>query len=190
MTELTPHASHWGAFTAVVEDGRLTGALPFASDENPPALLASIPDAVHAACRIDRPYVRRGWLAGDRRGGTCRGGEPFVPVDWDTAVSLVAGEVARVRDEHGANSVFGGSYGWASAGRFHHARTQLHRLLGAAGGYTGQLTNYSFAAGMTLMPHATPGGCREWRRCQRERGWTRWSRACLAACACTATSTC
>ena len=153
MTELKPHASHWGAFTAVVEDDRLTAVRPFARDANPPALLASVPDAVHAPSRIDRPYVRAGWLKGDRGGGTPRGGEPFVPVDWDTAVSLVAEEVARVRDHHGPASIFGGSYGWASAGRFHHARTQLHRLLGAAGGYTGQLTNYSYAAGMTLMPH-------------------------------------
>jgi biotin/methionine sulfoxide reductase len=153
MTELQPHAAHWGAFTAVVEDGRLVGTRPFAGDPHPPALLASIPDAVHAPTRIDRPHVRRGWLVGDRRGGTPRGGEPFVPVDWDTAVRLVAGEVARVREAYGPASIFGGSYGWASAGRFHHARTQLHRLLAVAGGYTGQLTNYSYAAGMTLMPH-------------------------------------
>ena len=153
MTELKPHAAHWGAFTAVVEGGRLTEARPFARDANPPALLASMPDAVHAPTRIDRPHVRRGWLEGDRQGGTFRGGEPFVPVDWDTATALVASEVARVRDTHGPASIFGGSYGWSSAGRFHHARTQLHRLLGAAGGYTGQLTNYSYAAGMTLMPH-------------------------------------
>ncbi len=153
MTELKPHAAHWGAFTAVVDGGQITAVRPFAADANPPALLASIPSAVHAASRIDRPHVRQGWLRGDRRGGTFRGGEPFVPVDWDTAVSLVAGEVARVRDEHGPASIFGGSYGWSSAGRFHHARTQLHRLLAASGGYTGQLTNYSYAAGMTLMPH-------------------------------------
>lgn len=153
MTELYPHAAHWGAFTAEVADGRLLAARPFPGDPNPPALLASMPDAVHAPTRIDRPHVRRGWLHGDRRGGTPRGGEAFVPVDWDTAVRLVAGEVARVRDAHGPAAIFGGSYGWASAGRFHHARTQLHRLLSVAGGYTGQLTNYSYAAGMTLMPH-------------------------------------
>ena len=153
MTELKPHAAHWGAFTAVVEDGRLVAARPFPGDPNPPALLACVPDAVHAATRIDRPHVRAGWLRGNRRGGTPRGGEAFVPVDWDTAIRLVAGEVARVRDAHGPASIFGGSYGWASAGRFHHARSQLHRLLAVAGGYTGQLTNYSYAAGMTLMPH-------------------------------------
>jgi biotin/methionine sulfoxide reductase len=153
VTELTPHAAHWGAFTAVVEDGRLTAVRPFAADADPPALLAAIPGAVHAACRIDRPHVRKGWLDGDRRGGTLRGAEPFVPVDWDTATALVASELARVRDTFGAASIFGGSYGWSSAGRFHHARTQLHRLLAVAGGYTGQVTNYSYAAGMTLMPH-------------------------------------
>ncbi len=169
MTELKPHASHWGAFTAVVTDGRLTGVRPFAEDANPPGLLASIPDIVHAPSRIDRPHVRKGWLNGDRAGGTLRGAEPFVPVDWDTATALVADELARVRDTHGPASIFGGSYGWASAGRFHHARTQLHRLLSVAGGYTGQLTNYSYAAGMTLMPHIVgtnsviEGPVAEWR---------------------------
>jgi biotin/methionine sulfoxide reductase len=153
MTELKPHAAHWGAFTAVTEGGRLASVRPFPGDPSPPALLDAIPDAVHAPTRIDRPYVRRGWLAGDRKGGTPRGGEPFVAVDWDTAISLVADEVARVRDAHGPASIFGGSYGWSSAGRFHHARSQLQRLLSVAGGYTGQVTNYSYAAGMTLMPH-------------------------------------
>ncbi|HET9020046.1 MAG TPA: molybdopterin-dependent oxidoreductase, partial [Acetobacteraceae bacterium] len=169
MTELTPHAAHWGAFTAVVEGGVLTEARPFAGDPNPPALLASVPDAVHAPTRIDRPHIRAGWLRGDRRGGTPRGGEAFVPVEWDTAIRLVAEEVARVRDAHGPASIFGGSYGWSSAGRFHHARSQLHRLLSVAGGYTGQLTNYSYAAGMTLLPHVVgtndvvTGPVVEWR---------------------------
>jgi biotin/methionine sulfoxide reductase len=169
MTELKPHVAHWGAFTAVVENGRLAGVRPFAGDPNPPALLASIPDAVHAPTRIDRPYARSGWLSGDRRGGTPRGGERFVPLEWDTAVRLVAEEVARVRDTYGPASIFGGSYGWSSAGRFHHARSQLHRLLAVAGGYTGQVTNYSFAAGMTLLPHivgtnaVVEGRVVEWR---------------------------
>lgn len=153
MTEMKPHAAHWGAFTALVEEGRLAGVRPFARDSEPPPLLQSIAGAVHAPSRIDRPYVRRGWLAGDRAGGTPRGGEPFVPVPWDRAIGLVAGEIARVRGVRGPASIFGGSYGWSSAGRFHHARQQLHRMLAAAGGYTGQLTNYSYATGMTLMPH-------------------------------------
>ncbi len=157
MTELKPHAAHWGAFTAVVEHGRLTGVQPFAGDPEPPPLLQSIADAVHSPARIDRPYVRRGWLAGDRAGGAPRGGEPFVPVSWERAIGLVADEIARVHAERGPASIFGGSYGWSSAGRFHHARQQLHRMLAATGGYTAQLTNYSYATGMTLMPHIVGG---------------------------------
>lgn len=156
MTILRPHSSHWGAFSAEVEDGRIVGVRPFARDPDPPALISQTPDLVHAPCRIDRPYARKGWLAG-RRAGHARGGDPFVPLSWDRALSLVAEEVARTRAEHGAASIFGGSYGWASAGRFHHARTQLHRYLGLGGGYTNQVTNYSYAAGMTLMPHLVGG---------------------------------
>jgi biotin/methionine sulfoxide reductase len=157
MTDLLHHAAHWGAFSGIVQDGRLRGVVPPVDDPAPPAILQGMADAVHSPLRIDRPHVRKGWLRGDRGGGTPRGGEPFVPVSWDTAVRLVAGEVARVRDMHGPASIFGGSYGWASAGRFHHAQSQLHRLLAAAGGYTGQVTNYSYAAGMTLMPHIVGG---------------------------------
>src|SRR5579875_1438615 len=144
MTELVPHAAHWGAFTAEVEDGRLTGVRPFAHDPAPPPLIRAMPDIAHGPTRIDRPYVRKGWLRGDRSGGTVRGAEEFVPVGWDEAIRLVAGELTRVRAEHGSASIFGGSYGWSSAGRFHHARTHLHRMLAFSGGFTGQVQNYSF----------------------------------------------
>ncbi len=153
MTQISPSAAHWGAFNAVVRDGKLSETRPFAGDPAPPPLLGAMPAAVHSPLRIDRPYVRKGWLNGDRQGGTPRGAEPFVPLSWDAATRLVAGEVARVRDTNGPASLFGGSYGWSSAGRFHHARSQLHRLLASAGGYTAQLTNYSYATGMTLLPH-------------------------------------
>ena len=147
-----PHASHWGAFDALIEEGRVVAVRPFARDRFPGRLIESVPDIVHSRARIDRPYVRAGWLRG-ARAGKLRGDEAFVPVSWDEAIRLVAGEIDRVRREHGNTAIFGGSYGWSSAGRFHHARTQLQRMLNAAGGFTGQVTNYSYAAGMTLMPH-------------------------------------
>ncbi|MGG5809125.1 molybdopterin-dependent oxidoreductase [Falsiroseomonas sp. CW058] len=152
MTEIKPHAAHWGAFDAVVERGRLVGVRPFGRDPFPGSLIDAMPEAVHSAARIDRPHVRQGWLRGERRGSS-RGGDAFVPVPWDQAIRLVAEETARVRAEHGAASILGGSYGWSSAGRYHHARTQLHRFLGLGGGFTAQVTNYSYGAGMTLMPH-------------------------------------
>ncbi|HWX49916.1 MAG TPA: molybdopterin-dependent oxidoreductase [Roseomonas sp.] len=152
MAVTKPHAAHWGSFDAVVEQGRVVGVRPFARDPNPGRLIEAMPDVVHAPSRIDRPYVRAGWLRGERRGAE-RGDRDFVPIPWDQAIRLVAEESARVRTEHGHRAIFGGSYGWSSAGRFHHARSQLQRFLGLGGGFTTQVTNYSYGAGMTLMPH-------------------------------------
>ena len=152
MTEIKPHAAHWGYFDAVVENGRVTGVRPFGPDPFPGSLIESVPDVVHAACRIDQPYVRKGWLDGKRR-GHLRGGDPFVPVSWDKVTRILAEETARVRAEHGAPSIFGGSYGWSSAGRYHHAKTQLQRFLGLGGGFTSSVTAYSYATGQTLLPH-------------------------------------
>jgi biotin/methionine sulfoxide reductase len=152
VTVVKPHASHWGFFDAVVEGGRVTGVRPFGPDPFPGSLIESVPDAVHSAARIDRPYIRKGWLAGHRR-GALRGGDPFVPVSWDRVTRVLAEETARVRAEHGPTAIFGGSYGWSSAGRFHHAKTQLQRFLGLGGGFTSTVHAYSYATGQALMPH-------------------------------------
>src|SRR5690606_30818409 len=82
-----------------------------------------------------------------------RGREPFVEVPWDTALDLVAAELERVRRIHGNASIFGGSYGWASAGRFHHAQSQVHRFLNCIGGYVRHTDSYSLGAARVLMPH-------------------------------------
>ncbi|HEX6446008.1 MAG TPA: molybdopterin-dependent oxidoreductase [Streptosporangiales bacterium] len=154
MTTGIPHSSHWGAFEAVTDGGRFVGVRPPAHDPEPSPIIASIPEMVYDASRVAAPAVRRGWLAngpgGDRH---LRGADPFVEVSWDEALDLVAGELRRVRAEFGNEAIFGGSYGWASAGRFHHAKTQLQRFLGCIGGYTGQIHNYSYAAALTLLPH-------------------------------------
>jgi biotin/methionine sulfoxide reductase len=165
MTDMTdrgrravPHSAHWGAFTAEVVDGRLVGVQPFARDPDPSPILRSIPDAVQGAARVQRPSIRRGWLDAheraapqDNRRG--RGAEPFVEVPWDETLDIVAAELDRVRRDHGNEAIFGGSYGWSSAGRFHHAKTQLQRFLNTIGGYTGQVHTYSIAAGYAILPH-------------------------------------
>ena len=118
--------AHWGAYTAVVEDGRLVACEPFVHNPAPSPMLEAIPAMVHSPLRVLRPAVRRGWL--NRRDRAGRGSDAYVEVDWDTALGLVADEIARVRAERGATGIFGGSYGWSSAGRFHHARTQVRRF--------------------------------------------------------------
>lgn len=66
---------------------------------------------------------------------------------------LVAAELRRVYDLHGPASIFGGSYGWASAGRFHHAQSQIHRFLNTLGGYVRSVNTYSSGAAMVIIPH-------------------------------------
>ena len=151
METITPHAAHWGFFDAVVRDGRFVEARPFAGDAAPAQLIAAMPETVHSPARVDRPHVRKGWLEG-RRAGHPRGGDAFVPVSWEHAIRLVAEETARVRAEHGDAAIFGGSYGWSSAGRFHHAKSQLQRHLGLGGGYTSSVNAYSYATAQPLLP--------------------------------------
>ena len=133
--QLVRNHSHWGAFLAEVEDGRMVGVRPFEHDPDPSHLIDAIPAAVHSATRIAQPMVREGWLQHGPGHGEGRGREPFVPVSWDRALDLVAGEIARVRREHGPPRIMGGSQGWSSAGIFNEARAQLHRFLAAVGGY-------------------------------------------------------
>jgi biotin/methionine sulfoxide reductase len=153
-TDLRPHLSHWGAFAAEVENGAVVGIRPYQLDADPPPLLANIPGSIRHRTRVAQPMVRAGWL--DRGPGPDqrRGAEPFVPVSWSTATEMLAAELRRVRDNHGPQAVFGGSYGWASAGRFHHAQSQLHRFLNTClGGYTFSVNSYSLGAARVIIPH-------------------------------------
>ena len=61
--------AHWGAFTALVEDGRLVGCEPFARDPAPSDMLDAMPDMVHSPLRIARPAIREGWREGRPRTG-------------------------------------------------------------------------------------------------------------------------
>ncbi|MEO0385938.1 MAG: molybdopterin-dependent oxidoreductase [Pseudomonadota bacterium] len=143
---------HWGAFEAHLRDGRFVAATPWPGSGAPPAMIAALPDLVYSDTRILRPHIRESWLnKGARAGGAGRGAERMVPVDWDTALALVAAEIARVRDAYGHTALFAGSYGWSSAGRFHHARSQIRRFYGALGGFTDQTGNYSWGAAEVLL---------------------------------------
>ncbi|CUR60773.1 putative biotin sulfoxide reductase [metagenome] len=149
----SPSTSHWGAFRAADHPERGLQVTPHPADPSPSPLLGNLAGSLRHATRIRRPAVRRGWLENGPGPTTSRGTEPFVEVDWDEALDLVAAELDRVRREHGNQAIFGGSYGWASAGRFHHAQSQLHRFLNQAGGYTSSRNSYSLGASLVLLPH-------------------------------------
>src|SRR3546814_14501807 len=105
------HASHWGAFTARVEDGRLVGIRPFAHDPEPSPILDSIPDAVHDVSRGRRPAIRQGGLdegPGGRR--ERRGAGPFVEVARVEALQLAAAESHRGPPEQCNPQLLAGFY--------------------------------------------------------------------------------
>ena len=77
--------------------------------------------------------------------------EPFVEVSWETAERLVAQELTRVCTEYGNESIYGGSYGWASAIS---SCEYVHRFLNAIGGYTRSVNTYSLAAAEVILPRA------------------------------------
>ncbi|BAJ26523.1 MULTISPECIES: molybdopterin-dependent oxidoreductase [Kitasatospora] len=151
MTTL-PTTSHWGAFRAGPHPAGGVLVEPHPDDPAPSPLLAGVPGSLRHRTRVRRPAVREGWLRGGPGTGAGRGREPFVEVSWERALDLVAGELARVKREFGPQAVFGGSYGWASAGRFHHAQSQLHRFLALFGGYTASRNSYSLGTSLVLLP--------------------------------------
>ncbi len=152
MTKFKPHSSHWGAFSGRYKDGQLE-IRPHPDDPNPSPLLGNLPAIADSPVRIRRPAVRRGWLEGTPGNAENRGADTFVEVSWPQALDLVAKELQRVYGDFGPTSVFGGSYGWASAGRFHHAQSQVHRFLNLLGGYVRSVNTYSSGAAMVIIPH-------------------------------------
>ena len=153
------NSSHWGAFTSTVVDGRLVRTQSFQYDSDPSPLLQSIPDAVHHECRVLHPAVREGWLKyGPGKGNDGRGGDRFVAISWDRALDLVSDELQRVIRTHGNEAIYAGTYGWASAGRFHHAKSQLQRFLTRIGGFVGSKETYSNAAGTVLTKRIVGSG--------------------------------
>lgn len=147
-------ASHWGVYNVEVSArDEILGVHPFAQDPAPTPLMRSLPDMVHSPLRIQQPYVRAGYLRRREQSREGRGADAFVPVSWDEALALLAEGLERIKAEHGNESIYGGSYGWASAGRLHHSPSVLKRFLGLYGGYVDKRGNHSFGAALAVMPY-------------------------------------
>ena len=153
-TKRTLTMAHWGAYQIDVNADRITHVQGLDTDPEPSIIGRSFIDSIHHRSRITQPMVRRGWLEkGPLDHGGGRGDDQFVEVSWDVALDLVAAELDRVKARHGNEAIFAGSYGWASAGRFHHAQSQIHRFLKQFGGYAYSVNTYSTAAAQNIIPH-------------------------------------
>src|SRR5256885_12804538 len=119
--------SHWGAFTSTVDGaGEVIAVRPSELDPAPSPLLGNLVGSARHRLRVPAPMVRVGWLADGPRPDLRRGEDRFVRLGWDEVLDRLAAELRRVYDSHGPEAVYGGSYGWSSAGRFHHAQSQVH----------------------------------------------------------------
>ncbi len=145
MTRYT--SAHWGSY-------RITssGLDPVEQDASPAkAGEGWLSAANDPKTRVARPAIRHGWLT--QRNRLRSGDAEFIQVPWDEALDIVADELRRVISTHGNRAIYGGSYGWASAGRFHHAQSQLKRFLNCIGGCTWSRNTYSHAGAEVLWPH-------------------------------------
>ncbi|ERK16252.1 Trimethylamine-N-oxide reductase (Cytochrome c) [Pantoea sp. AS-PWVM4] len=146
-------STHWGIYELHIENSALVAVKPWAEDPEPSPIGQSLPGAIDGPVRIARPLIRKGWLDKTSREATPRGRDAFIEVSWDEALGIVAAELDRVRQQYGNQAIYAGSYGWASAGRFHHAQSQIHRFLNLIGGYTSSENTYSSAAGEVVLPY-------------------------------------
>ena len=136
--------SHWGAFNATVFDGKIVSVAPFPEDPFPSRIPELLPKAVTHRTRVKTPSIRKEWLkTRGHQSQSLRGDDSFVEMPWDEALDIAATAIDETRNQIGNEAIFGGSYGWASAGRFHHAGTQVHRFLNSIGGYVSSRGTYS-----------------------------------------------
>jgi len=148
---MTETLSHWGRARLQIRDGVVATADRVEDDPAHSRISENFIGTTSGEMRILQPMVRRGWLQGE--GGIARGEDAFIAVSWERAIDLVAAQLTKTISEHGNEAIFGGSYGWASAGRFHHAQSQIHRFLNVMGGYTRSVNTHSHAALEVALPH-------------------------------------
>jgi len=146
------HLTHFGVLEAESDGKSLHSVTGWDGDPDPRRVIHNVASSQHHPARVKRPAIRRGWLE-NGPGGAGRGDEPFVEVGWDEALDLLSSELQRVYATHGSSGVYGASYGWASAGRFHHSQSQLHRFLNCLGGYVSAVGDYSYGTSGALLPH-------------------------------------
>lgn len=156
-------AAHWGIYQVSLDEQGQPSLRGLPTDPNPsPIGLDMLAASRDAQVRVEQPAIRLSWLERYRAQQssapytaprTPRGQDSFVEVSWAEAIKIVADELQRVRLQHGNSSIFGGSYGWSSAGRFHHAQSQVHRFLNSIGGYVAHRDSYSLGAGRVITPY-------------------------------------
>ncbi|NQY66113.1 MAG: molybdopterin-dependent oxidoreductase [Flavobacteriales bacterium] len=150
------HANYWGAFRPTVVDGKLTNVEPIAAlDANPSEMLTiGVLEKTYSKTRVNYPLVRKTYLenfGGDTK-PELRGKEPFVRVDWDTALGLVKKSLDKTIEEYGNEGILSTYNGW-SEGHMFYPKILQDRFMSTIGGNTVTVSNYSTGAMRVLLPY-------------------------------------
>ncbi|WP_416687927.1 molybdopterin-dependent oxidoreductase [Candidatus Pseudothioglobus sp. Uisw_041] len=146
-------SSHWGTYNFSVDKNKKIQLDNWGLDSSPTEFGLGLADAAIDNLRITQPHVRKGWLDNIGKSDGKRGQDEFIPVSWDEAFELASKELLKTKNVYGNSAIYAGSYGWASAGRFHHAKSQVNRFFNLFGGFSSSFQSYSYAAAQTLLPH-------------------------------------
>ena len=146
-------STHWGTYKFSVDENKKIKLDNWELDSSPTDFGLGLADAANDELRIKQPYVRKGWLDNKCKSDGKRGRDNFIPVSWDEAFELASKELSVTKKVYGNSAIYAGSYGWASAGRFHHAKSQVNRFFNLFGGFSSSFQSYSYAAAQTLLPH-------------------------------------
>ena len=146
-------SSHWGTYNFSVDKNKKIQLDNWGLDSAPTEFGLGLADAAIDNLRITQPHVRKGWLDNIGKSDGKRGQDEFIPVSWDEAFELASKELLKTKNVYGNSAIHAGSYGWASAGRFHHAKSQVNRFFNLFGGFSSSFQSYSYAAAQTLLPH-------------------------------------
>jgi len=152
------HATHYGPFEGIVRNGKLVTMSPVPDvDARPSAILThGVIDRTYDKTRVLRPMVRKSYLENwdkEDRKVALRGKEPFVPVDWDTALGLTVKAILDTIEKHGNEGIFSSSYGgWSHAGIMRPNVLQ-GRFFNLIGGSSVTAGDYSGGASQISLPH-------------------------------------
>ena len=146
-------STHWGTYKFSVDENNKIKLDNWELDSSPTEFGLGLADAANDELRIKQPHVRKGWLENNCKSDGNRGRDSYIPVSWDEAFELASKELLETKKTFGNSSIYAGSYGWASAGRFHHAKSQVNRFFNLFGGFSSSFQSYSYAAAQTLLPH-------------------------------------
>ncbi len=144
-----PSASHFGAFYAYVQDGKIKDIEPQGKDSRP-GMMKALVDRNYSNSRIKYPYVRKSFLEGKPNNKLLRGKDEFVRVSWKKALKLVA---KKLKDTPRDSIYNGTTDGWAHPGLVNYCPTLAGRFFNIVkGGSVNIDGDFSVGAALRTNP--------------------------------------